>query len=139
MKSIHDNMRKEQAFRGHFALECMSWLRELDFYLMEVSLMKTRLSHLVDVVTNRALIDKAEKFVLRLMEHEYQILLLYNEIKSHESKQINITTPSVVNSDKEEMMKDHAHLRSAMAEMSAAFLELRTVFNKWINEELREF
>lgn len=139
MKSIHDNMRKEQAFRGHFALECMSWLRELDFYLMEVSLMKTRLSHLVDVVTDRTLIDKAEKFVLRLMENENQILLLYNEIKSHESKQINITTPSVVNSDKEEMMKDHAHLRSAMAEMSAVFLELRTGFNKWINEELREF
>ncbi len=138
MRQLSNDKKREQTFWDHFALECMSWLRELDFFLMEVSLMKTRLSHLVDAATERSIINKAEEFVIRLMDYEERIRQIYNEIKSHESKGGNGPVIKQTDANKYKIMEDHAHLRSAMAEMSSIFLELRIQFNQWMEDEMRE-
>ena len=123
-------------FREHFSQECEAWLRELDFLLMEVSFLKTRLSHVVDATSSRAKITEAESFQNGFISTEEMVRRLLAEVK-FQNEQIayskgldDVVQQSKVNTGQE-------YLRAAIIKLEGEFSEMRRKFNQWVIANIR--
>lgn len=119
-----------------FSQECGAWLRELEFLLMEISFLKTRLSHVVDVALNRETVTEAESFQNSLIATEDMVRRLIAEVK-FQVEQVSYLTgiEDVVQARK--VAAAHEYLRSAVAKLESDFATLRREFNHWVIGNIR--
>ncbi|MEO5968125.1 MAG: hypothetical protein ABIP69_07685, partial [Ferruginibacter sp.] len=66
----------------YYKQEINSWMRELDYFLSELSFLKTRLSHIVDSANDKELVANAEKFQSDFLNYDDQIKKIRNEVIS---------------------------------------------------------
>ena len=118
-------------YREHSLQECQSWLRELDFLVMEVSFLKTRLSHVVDTSSRRSLIASAESYQNDFIRIEEGVKRLLAEVK-FQNEQLVYTKGLVDANTSSRIVKSQEYLRSAMIKLEAEFSGIRKTFNQWV-------
>lgn len=129
MKAREGTMNVE--FKKHFSQECEAWLRELDFLLMEVSFLKTRLSHVVDAALDRNMVTAAESFQNGFISTEDMVRRLLAEVK-FQNEQLGYLKGVSDAKHEKKIKTGQEYLRSAMAKLEAEFSDMRKAFNHWV-------
>lgn len=129
MKAREGTMNVE--FKKHFSQECEAWLRELDFLLMEVSFLKTRLSHVVDAALDRNMVTAAESFQNGFISTEDMVRRLLAEVK-FQNEQLGYLKGVSDAKHEKKIKTGQEYLRSAMAKLEAEFSDMRKTFNHWV-------
>ena len=125
------NLGLNVVYREHFLQECQAWSRELDFLVMEVSFLKTRLSQVVDAASERSLVAIAEDFQNKFILTEETLRKLSAEVK-FQCEQVNYTKGLDDAKEEKKVSKNQAVLRSAMQKLENDFSSLRKMFNQWV-------
>ncbi len=123
-------------FNELFSQESEAWLRELDFLLMEVSFLKTRLSHVVDVASGRDTILEAEAFQSGFITTEDSVRRLVAEVK-FQIEQVNYSKGIKDQKQEKKVSTAQEYLRAAMMKLEKEFSEMRRRFNQWVIGNIR--
>jgi hypothetical protein len=123
-------------FSEHFSQECDAWLRELDFLLLEVSFLKTRLSHAVDATSSRVKVAEAESFQNGFISTEEMVRRLLAEVK-FQNEQISYSKKLEDPQQERKIRTGQEYLRAAITKLEAELSETRKQFNQWVLANIR--
>ena len=114
----------------YYLQETNGWLRELDFFLSELSFLKTRLAHIVDSANDKSLVAKAEKFQSNFLNHDEQIKHIRSKVIVHENDlqkkySESMLKNKIATSEKQSLM------RKNVGNVEHDFIELKNSFNSF--------
>lgn len=119
----------------YFLQETKGWIRELDFFLSELSFLKTRLAYIVDSANDKKLIAIAEKFHNDFLNHDEQIKNIKASVLVHENnleKQKETPAKSKVKS-----ADTQGVVRKQVASIEFDFIALKSNFNSFALSSLK--
>lgn len=110
--------------------EVSGWLRELEFMLMEVSFLKTRLAHVVDNASDQNDIKNAEEFQEKFLQFDDKVKSLLSELKKHHDEMVFDKTHFPDNALN---IKDaHKSATASVEQLIMDWAVLRKQFNGWV-------
>ena len=117
---------------GQFNYENRSWIRLLEFFKQENTMLKNRLAEVVDQKADRDFLALAEQFQNKFIVKDEFI----DELRHDINKQLE---EIVVNPDRltdQKLLKNHQKLRNEMVYFEKEFTSLRNEFNKYLSDYL---
>ena len=127
IKKIRMNTSNKTA---QFLHENFTWKRLLEFFILENSFLKTRLSEVVDKENDKMFIACAEEFQNDFILKDEFILDIVNDIKVLE-KNLQLASAQKIEPD-EKTCKRQEKLRNEMNNLESEFAVLKTQFNKYL-------
>ena len=127
IKKIRMNTSNKTA---QFLHENFTWKRLLQFFILENSFLKTRLSEVVDKENDKMFIACAEEFQNDFILKDEFILDIVNDIKVLE-KNLQLASAQKIEPD-EKTCKRQEKLRNEMNNLESEFAVLKTQFNKYL-------
>ena len=115
---------------AQFLHENFTWKRLLQFFILENSFLKTRLSEVVDKENDKMFIACAEEFQNDFILKDEFILDIVNDIKGLE-KNLQHASAQKIEPD-EKTCKRQEKLRNEMNNLESEFAVLKTQFNKYL-------
>jgi len=115
---------------GQFNYENRSWIRLLEFFKQENTMLKNRLAEVVDQKADRDFLALAEQFQNKFIVKDEFI----DELRHDINKQLE---EIVVNPDRltdQKLLKNHQKLRNEMVYFEKEFTSLRNEFNKYLSD-----
>ena len=115
---------------GQFNYENRSWIRLLEFFKQENTMLKNRLAEVVDQKADRDFLALAEQFQNKFIVKDEFI----DELRHDINKQME---EIVVNPDRltdQKLLKNHQKLRNEMVYFEKEFTSLRNEFNKYLSD-----
>ena len=114
----------------HFLHENITWKRLLDFFMLENSYLKNRLSEVVDKVTDKLLIADAEQFQNEFLQKDEGMYDIKKDIQLQEkSLQQSITQKEELSVD---TCKKQEKLRSEIVSLERDCSMLKNKFNSYL-------
>ena len=117
---------------GQFNYENRSWIRLLEFFKQENTMLKNRLAEVVDQKADRDFLALAEQFQNKFIVKDEFI----DELRHDINKQLD---EIVVNPDRltdQKLLKNQQKLRNEMVYFEKKFTSLRNEFNKYLSDYL---
>ncbi len=114
----------------YYLQETNGWLRELDFFLSELSFLKTRLAHIVDSANDKELVATAEKFQSDFLNHDEQIKQIRVEVITHENNLQRKHAESLLKNKTASSVKQGT-VRKQVAAVELDFIQLKNSFNSF--------
>lgn len=114
----------------YYLQETNGWLRELDFFLSELSFLKTRLAHIVDSANDKILVAKAEKFQSDFLNHDEQIKEVRSKVIVHEIDLQKKYTEALLK-NKNTSSEKQGVMRTKVASVELDFIALKNSFNSY--------
>ncbi|MBK6635685.1 MAG: hypothetical protein IPH68_06330 [Chitinophagaceae bacterium] len=117
---------------GQFNYENRSWIRLLEFFKQENTMLKNRLAEVVDQKADRDFLALAEQFQNKFIVKDEFI----DELRHDINKQLD---EIVVNPDRltdQKLLKNQQKLRNEMVYFEKEFTSLRNEFNKYLSDYL---
>ncbi len=115
---------------AQFLHENGTWKRLLDFIIQENSYLKTRLSEVVDTLTDKSYIASAEQFQNEFISKDDNIHDIAHDLILQE-KQLQLTSTYQMEPDIK-IAKQQDKLRNEMAAVEKEFFKLKEAFNKYL-------
>jgi hypothetical protein len=113
-----------------FLHENITWKRLLDFFIQENSFLKTRLSEVVDMETDKLFIAQAEHFQTEFLLKDEYIHDIEHDIKEQEKNLKSTLTQKKAPEYK--TCKKQEKLRNEISYLEKEFSHLKTQFNKYL-------
>jgi hypothetical protein len=117
---------------GQFMHENKTWLRLLEFFKQENTVLKTHLAEVLDQKTN--------KEFLALAEHFQNQFIIKDEFIDELRHDVNLQIDALTGKDKskleETMIKKQEKLRNEMEYMETDFSKLKNEFNRYLSTNL---
>lgn len=113
-----------------FLHENITWKRMLDFFMQENSFLKTRLSQVVDKVTDIIFIAHAEEFQNEFILKDEYLLDIGNDIKAQEKKLLTAINQKTAPDHK--TCKKQEKLRNEILYLEKECVDLKNKFNKYL-------
>lgn len=117
---------------GQFIHENKTWLRLLEFFKQENSVLKTRLAEVLD--------QKNNKDFLALAEHFQNLFIIKDEFIDELRHDVNLQIQALSNKEKtildQKVMKKQEKLRNEMEYMENDFSKLKNEFNRYLSTNL---
>lgn len=116
----------------HFLHENQTWARALDFYLLENSYLKTRLSQVVDINTDKDFLIMAEHFHNSFIHNDECIKDLQKDIVAlHKLLKLSVAGAGT-EVDEKKLIKQQNKLRNEMGYFEKDFAQLKNKFNQYM-------
>jgi hypothetical protein len=116
--------------KDHFLHENQTWSRALDFYLQENSYLKTRLSQVVDNITDKEFVTSAEQFQNNFIHNDECIKDLQKDVAAL-YKLIKISIAGAI-IDEKKMVQQQNKLRNEIGYFEKDFAQLKNKFNQYM-------
>lgn len=117
---------------GQFNYENRSWIRSLEFFKQENSLLKNRLAEVVDQQADRDFLALAEQFQNKF--------IIKDEFIDELRHDVNIQLQEIVKTDdsstNQKLIKKQEKLRNEMEYFEKEFSSLKNEFNKYLSNYL---
>ncbi|CAN5901248.1 hypothetical protein BH11BAC4_BH11BAC4_21240 [soil metagenome] len=110
--------------------ENMTWQRALDFYLQENAYLKTRLSQVLDNITDSDFINKAEHYQNSFIHNDECIKDLQADVLL--SQRIMNESLAGKNVDENKMIQKHRKLHNEIGYFEKNFTMLKNEFNQYV-------
>ena len=114
-----------------FYYENLTWERLLDFFKQENAILKTRLSEVVDQLTDKDFIELAEHFQNVFIIKDEFIDELRHDINNHEILLNTLLASTDERADKK-ILKKQEKLRNEMEALEKDFTKDKNQFNKYL-------
>lgn len=114
-----------------FYYENLTWERLLDFFKQENAILKTRLSEVVDQLTDKDFIELAEHFQNIFIIKDEFIDELRHDINNHEILLNTLLASTDERADKK-ILKKQEKLRNEMEALEKDFMKDKNQFNKYL-------
>lgn len=114
-----------------FYYENLTWERLLDFFKQENAILKTRLSEVVDQLTDKDFIELAEHFQNVFIIKDEFIDELRHDINNHEILLNTLLASTDERADKK-ILKKQEKLRNEMEALEKDFMKDKNQFNKYL-------
>ena len=114
-----------------FYYENLTWERLLDFFKQENAILKTRLSEVVDQLTDKDFIELAEHFQNIFIIKDEFIDELRHDINNHEILLNTLLASTDERADKK-ILKKQEKLRNEMEALEKDFTKDKNQFNKYL-------
>jgi len=122
-------IKDHSSISGQNRYEHLTWLRILDFIRQENAALKTRLSQVLDYITDQDFLNMAEHFQNRFVLKDDCIDELKRDIKllerSFERVVSEVKVPGEAN-----LQAMHTRLRNEMEAFEMSFIQLKNQFNR---------
>lgn len=117
---------------GQFSYENRSWIRLLEFFKQENSLLKNRLAEVVDQQADRDFLALAEQFQNKF--------IIKDEFIDELRHDVNIQLQEIIKTDdsstNQKLIKKQGMLRNEMEYFEKEFTSLKNEFNKYLSNYL---
>ena len=117
---------------GQFSYENRSWIRLLEFFKQENSLLKNRLAEVVDQQADRDFLALAEQFQNKF--------IIKDEFIDELRHDVNIQLQEIIKTDdsstNQKLIKKQGMLRNEMEYFEKEFTSLKNEFNKYLSDYL---
>lgn len=114
--------------------ENMTWQRALDFYLQENSFLKTRLSQVLDINTDKEFIAQAEHFQNSFIHNDECIKDMQTDIIS--LQRLLKDASKGLKYDEQKITANHRKLHNEMGYFEKNFAGLKNEFNQYLGSLL---
>ncbi|MFM2360670.1 MAG: hypothetical protein RLY16_2663 [Bacteroidota bacterium] len=138
MNHLYNNSGKKVAtskLAAQLHYECMGWARLLEFFKLENSALKTRLSEVLDMSSDKELLAQAEHFQNRFILKDEFIDEITRDVKHHQS-QINDTIQANENPS-EKLIRRQQKLRNEIMYLERNFTSVKHDFNKYLSAAIQ--
>lgn len=117
---------------GQFSYENRSWIRLLEFFKQENTLLKNRLAEVVDQQADRDFLALAEQFQNKF--------IIKDEFIDELRHDVNIQLQEIIKTDdsstNQKLIKKQGMLRNEMEYFEKEFTSLKNEFNKYLSDYL---
>ncbi len=117
---------------GQFSYENRSWIRLLEFFKQENTLLKNRLAEVVDQQADRDFLALAEQFQNKFIIKDEFI----DELRHDINKQLQEIVKTDDSSTNQKLIKKQEKLRNEMEYFEKKFTSLKNEFNKYLSDYL---
>lgn len=114
--------------------EAASWVRTLDFFKQENSNLKTRLSEVVDLSTDKEFVTTAEHFQNQFLLKDEFIDEITRDVKHHQNHLQDLLKKSM--DPEEKTIKKQQKLRNELIFLEKNFGSVKHEFNKYLSNSL---
>lgn len=118
---------------GELHAEHTDWLKRLDFYTDEITIMRNRISEIAAKNTAKEVLAQVEHFQNALVVQKNNIDELHHAIKDHDSYLENRVEENSVAADKRQV-HDHPKMRDNFNSFETYFNSLRHELNQFLSK-----
>jgi hypothetical protein len=115
--------------------EHTDWLKRLDFYTDEITIMKNRIAEIAAKNTSHEILAQVEHFQNSMIIQKNNIDELRHSVKDHENYLENRVEENPVSADKR-MVNDHPKMRESMNSFETNFNAIRHELNQFLAKSL---